>query len=112
MKFKHNVRIYDFLDMHVMNMLQVIQLTSPEGYEPTITSANDSKHCEGSSHYKDKGFDIRVRDYPKYSILKFKTTRHHIDNWIGEMRKYLPENKYKIIFGVRKHRDHIHINLI
>ena len=109
MKFKAGVRIYKFLKAESMLILQTIQDTAPEGYEPTITSANDSKHGDDSKHYEDCGFDIRTRDYPGFDLKNFEETQHVVHAWIVRMRKRLLTIQYDIIFGDKKHRDHIHI---
>ena len=109
MKFKSGVRIYKFMKTPVMWILQVVQDTAPEGYEPTVTSANDSRHGEGSLHYKDAAFDIRVIDYPGFDLARFEATRHVIDEWIGRMRRQLSKRQYDIVFGDPWHKNHIHI---
>ncbi len=109
MKFKGGVRIYKFLNVPVMKILQVVQDTAPKGYEPTVTSANDSVHGEYSLHYKDAAFDIRVFDYPGFNLARFSATRHVIDVWIAKMRTQLPPDQYDIIFGTKGHKNHIHI---
>lgn len=109
MKFKSNVRMYDFSDPAVMLILQVVQHTAPKGYEPTVTSANDSKHEPNSLHYKNRAFDIRVKDYPGFSLWRFEKTKGVIFEWIRRMRKFLPESDYDIIFGDAMHKNHIHI---
>lgn len=35
------------------------------GFDITITSANDSKHMNGSKHYEDLAYDLRTRDLSK-----------------------------------------------
>ena len=109
MKFKGNVHIYHFTEMKVMQILQAVQATVPENYEPTVTSANDSKHKPDSLHYQDRAFDIRVKDYPGFDLNRFEETRWVIDEWIARMREILNEYEYDIVFGDAKHRNHIHI---
>lgn len=111
-KFKRGVRIRDFTNNYVMLILQVVNDTAPEGYTPTITSANDSKHRKGSGHYDDKAFDIRVRDYPEFDETNMREGQFPIYQWIERMRKWLPEHSYLIVYGVRGHYNHIHIEYI
>ena len=109
MKFKSDVSIKSFTNPKVMKILQAVQDTAPEGYEPTVTSASDGIHMSTSKHYTDEAFDIRVRDYPGYDQDEFWHTRQNIDNWITRMRFYLTSMEYDIVFGDEEHRDHIHI---
>jgi len=109
MKFKSNVRMYEFMIIPALKILQAVQEAAPSGYEPTVTSACDGKHSETSLHAHHRAFDIRVYDYPGYKINDYEATRGAIEEWIERMRLYLPPNEYDIIFGDKHHRDHIHI---
>ena len=108
-KFKRGVRIQDFTNNYVMLILQIVNDTAPAGYVPTITSGNDSKHREGSAHYRDRAFDIRVRDYPGFDPNIKGQGQYPIYHWIDKMKQWLNPASYKIVYGVRGHYDHIHI---
>lgn len=109
MKYKSNVSI-KFLYPAMADLQNAIQLASPEGYEPTITSANDGKHSEDSLHYEDKADDIRTRDFPFFRLNDFENTRHHIDKWIEAIKIYLKNpDEFDFVFGDKNHRNHIHI---
>lgn len=101
--------MYEFMNVAVLKILQAVQDTAPPGYEPTVTSANDSRHSKNSLHHKDRAFDVRVKDYPGFNLYRFEATRHVIDGWIEKMRTYLDPGQYDIVFGGARHKNHIHI---
>jgi hypothetical protein len=70
-------------------------------YKLTITSAIDGEHTYNSHHYKGRAFDLRVRD-----ISSREATR--IAN---HLKKKLGDN-YRIFWGDRGHKDHIHLAYI
>ena len=108
MKYKSDVSI-KFLYPVMAELQNAIQLSSPEGYEPTITSANDGKHGVGSLHPDDKAYDIRVRDFPGFSLQEFEETKFIIYEWIERIKIYLKNpNDFDIVFGDENHRNHIH----
>ena len=112
MKFLPNVVINFPLRPEVLHILNVVELTAPTGYEPTITSGNDGTHGKNSLHYSDCAFDIRVKDYPGFKLwtnLNYKETKHEILSWIKKMREYLEVDKYDVIFDTPGHKNHIHI---
>jgi len=111
MKFKPEVRIYDFTDTSVMHILEVLEITCPHGYDPTITSANDGhKFHRGRGHKENRAFDVRVKDFPGFSLWRFKSTRWVIDQWIIRMKPMLPDSEYLILFGNdKRHKNHIHL---
>lgn len=89
-------------------MMYAVEKSAPDGYCPTITSINDSKHMKGSLHYHDRAIDIRVRDYPGFNLFRFEQTRGAVDKWVDRMKKYLPDD-YVVIWGTAGHKNHIHI---
>jgi len=112
MKYKKSVRQYKFMNSTFNHMLQAVQNTAPDGYEPTITSIADGKHGPGSLHPmpEHKAIDVRTRDYPGFNLyLNYNGTKCLIWAWIDRMRAELPRGQYDIVFDVPKHRDHIHI---
>ena len=88
MKYKSNVSI-KFLYPAMADLQNALELSSPESYEPTITSANDSNHSEKSLHYSDKAYDIRTMDFPFFKLNDFENTRFHVDKLIESIKIYL-----------------------
>ena len=82
----------------VVNIINVARETAPMLVRETvwITSANDSKHMEGSLHYKNQAFDIRI-----YNIIGDV----HVEavKWAERMALALGED-----YDVVKEKDHIH----
>ena len=62
-----------------------------------ITSANDSEHMEGSLHFKNRAFDIRI-----YNITG--PTETMAKGWVKNMKLILGRN-YDIVLET----DHIHV---
>ena len=81
----------------MVRILDIARDTAPPLINDTVwvTSANDSRHMEGSLHYKNRAFDIRTRNI----INK----NEHADQWVADMREQLGED-YDIILE----SDHIH----
>lgn len=67
------------------------------GKKITVTSTNDSKHQEGSLHYKDLAFDLRVLNIPEASV------RNKI---VAKMKQFLGAD-YDVILE----KDHIHCEI-
>ena len=55
--------IYD-----IFHLLEQVWNQFAPGMEPTITSANDSKHMENSLHYRNLAIDLRTKNLPKLVI--------------------------------------------
>ena len=110
MKFKSGVVIKRLIPETIEILLRVEE-TAPVGYEPTVTSAYRKPVAKFSFHGVNKAFDFRTRDVPGFDLNNFEVSRFIIDKWISRMRYYLPSYKYDIVFGDKKHRDHIHIEL-
>ena len=109
MKYKPDVSI-KFLYPKMAELQNAIINASPEGYEPTITSANDSTHMESSLHYHDKAYDIRTRDYPFFKLNDFENTKYHIEQWIKDIKMYLSNpDEFDFVFGDKNHQNHIHV---
>lgn len=83
---------------HIAKIIQVAADTAPPLSDNTlwITSANDSKHKDGSRHYTSEAFDIRTRNIVGNIAL---TARE----WAGRMQRQLGVD-YDVIFE----GDHIH----
>lgn len=62
-----------------------------------ITSANDSKHMDGSLHYANKAFDLRT-----YNLVG--PNRQMAEQWVRKMQLVLGED-YDIVLET----DHVHI---
>ena len=91
-------------------IMNAIQLASPPGYEPTITSANDGKRTNKKSlHYKDLAYDVRVKDFPGFGLQEFEETKFIIYDWIEKIKVHLQKpNDFDLVFGDKKHKNHIH----
>ena len=109
MKYKSNVSI-KFLYPAMADLQNALELSSPKEYEPTITSANDSRHSKNSLHYSDKAYDIRTRDVYGFDLDFPESTRGVIDKWIKSIKIYLKSpDEFDFVFGDKNHRNHIHI---
>lgn len=67
----------------------------------TITSAIDGKHVHNSQHYKGRAIDLRTRDISYLQASK-----------IAKYLSYKLGDDYRVIWGDRNHRDHMHIAYI
>lgn len=66
-----------------------------------ITSANDSKHKEGSAHYRDEAVDIRCNDRPK-----------SVDLRLVEYLQLTLGHKFLVLYEYEgTPNEHIHIQL-
>lgn len=87
----------------VQNMIQAARETAPELTDccVVITSANDGRHMDGSLHYKDRAFDIRIWNIKsKNSQLRHALAR----TWAARIAERLGED-YDVILE----SDHIHM---
>ena len=75
--------------------------TGDRDYKVTITSAIDGKHSNNSHHYKGRAFDLRVRDISRREATKIA---NNLKSELGD--------EYRIFWGDKGHRDHIHIAYI
>ena len=73
----------------------IVVRTSPPGYEPTITSAGDGVHKEGSRHYSGKAFDFRINDLP---------TEISVKTWVNRIQASLGNDYFVLL-----EQDHIHV---
>lgn len=62
--------------------------------QPTITSANDGKHMDGSLHYKNLAWDLRTRNLEEDQVAKILTS---LQSSLG------------IGWDVVQETDHIHV---
>ena len=62
MKLKRGVSLEGLVPQMAVALLVAKEEYSRIGAELTITSANDSKHREGSDHYLGRAVDLRTRD--------------------------------------------------
>ena len=61
------------LDM-IPHVMAAYKIFAPHIETLTVTSANDSKHMDGSKHYEDNALDFRVWDmstFPRWAIVKY-----------------------------------------
>lgn len=75
-------------------IIEALNLLPFSGYTPTITSANDGKHMDGSLHYKNHALDIRCTDLPKTSWTSY-----------AELLKVRLGPEYDVVLE----KDHIHV---
>uniref|UniRef100_A0A6M3LK27 Peptidase n=1 Tax=viral metagenome TaxID=1070528 RepID=A0A6M3LK27_9ZZZZ len=69
------------------------------GVVPTITSACDGRHKEGSLHYKGLAWDWRIWGlyYPEVVAWQIRERLQGVDK------------NYDVVYGDKDHLDHIHI---
>lgn len=72
------------------------------GDTPIITSGAEGKHMEGSKHYKNEAWDLRVWGL------------HDPTSMADELRNKLNEDgeKWLVLFGDKDHKDHIHVQTL
>jgi len=75
--------------------------TGKYNYRVTITSAIDGKHSHNSHHYKGRAFDLRVRDISSREATKIA---NKLKDELG--------GEYRISWGDKGHKDHIHLAYI
>lgn len=82
----------------IVRIIDVARATAPELTDKTvwITSANDSHHMEGSLHYADRAFDIRIRNV--------KDGEKSINFWATKIAAALGPD-----YDVIREKDHIHV---
>jgi len=69
------------------------------GDTPTLTSAADGKHMEGSKHYIAEAWDLRV--WGLHNPLAMSDALRARLNQDGE--------KWIVLYGDAHHKDHIHV---
>uniref|UniRef100_A0A6H1ZPD2 Uncharacterized protein n=1 Tax=viral metagenome TaxID=1070528 RepID=A0A6H1ZPD2_9ZZZZ len=71
------------------------------GNTPTITSAADGKHMEGSFHYINQAWDLRVWGLRDPAAMA------------KDLKEKLEEdgNEWRVLFGDEWHRDHMHVEV-
>lgn len=81
----------------IVRMINVARATAPKLSDNTlwITSANDSKHMDGSLHYKNRAFDIR--------IWNVEGGIDEVKRWVVKMQTCLNDD-----YDVVLEKDHIH----
>jgi hypothetical protein len=64
-RLKHGVKLTDLKPQMVLAAFIVAECMKrlDPGCSATITSANDSKHKDGSLHYFGRAFDFRTKDF-------------------------------------------------
>lgn len=86
----------------VQTIIQTARETAPELIDKTvwITSANDSQHKQGSLHYKNRAFDIRI-----WNIKADTSSKRHAlaRRWVVDMNNRLGRD-----YDVLLEADHIH----
>ena len=88
-------------DERVVRILHAARDTAPELVDNIlwVTSANDGKHKEGSKHYTNEAFDIRIRNIRGPLVSQAR-------GWRDRMRSALGKD-YDVILE----HDHLHAEL-
>lgn len=97
---KDDVRINGaHLDPVMVRIIDVARETAPMLEKGTvwITSANDSEHMEGSLHFKNRAFDIRIKNI-------IGDVKHEARLWAERMQVLLGDN-----YDVLLEKTHLHI---
>lgn len=86
-------------DPVMVRIIEVARDTAPmlESGTVWITSANDGNHSEGSLHYENRAFDIRIKNIIGH-------VRNEAQLWAERMQNALG-NRYDVLLE----RNHIHI---
>ena len=94
-KFKQGVRLHPkmFQDYRIARIVWVAQSEAPDGYDVTITSGCEGKHCKNSAHYSGKAIDLRTRDVPADPQV-----------WANRIQQALGSNYFVLLES-----DHIHV---
>jgi len=85
-----------------LDLLQCLdEVWSRWGDTPTITSGGDGKHMEGSYHYINRAWDIRVWGL------------HNPQTEADQLRDRLNEtgNEWRVLYGDEHHKDHMHVEV-
>ena len=96
-KFKAGVVVHPYTvrSSEMMRILDVADTETPAGYDVTVTSGCEGKHSPGSSHYKGKAWDLRIRDFPG-----------DVKIWVARIKEALGSRYFVLLES-----DHIHIQL-
>lgn len=100
----------------VAKILKVALSTAPEMVDNTVwvTSANDGEHGEGSFHFKDQAFDIRIRNVKGFvwgtQPNEAYIYQEIVYRWVRRLRDTLGSD-YDVVYADDDggHMDHIHI---
>jgi hypothetical protein len=94
-KFKSGVVVlpYSIRSPEVMRILDIAASEAPDGYRVTVTSGCEGEHAAGSSHYRGKAWDLRIRDFPG-----------NVETWVERIRRALGDRYFVLLES-----DHIHI---
>jgi hypothetical protein len=86
-------------DPVMVKIIDVARETAPMLEKGTvwITSANDSEHMEGSLHYENRAFDIRIKNI-------IGARNHEARLWAERMQVALGDD-----YDVLLEKDHIHV---
>jgi len=63
-RFKSSVRFINLTPVLAYILSAVLEADKYFPEDMVITSVNDSKHSEGSAHYRDEAIDLRCNDRP------------------------------------------------
>jgi hypothetical protein len=61
---KSGVVFKEFNEYFFLFMVALRNAGNKFGHNYTVTSANDGTHCDDSYHYKDTGWDVRLKNLP------------------------------------------------
>lgn len=115
LKFKNGVHINGrHFDPEVRRILDVVRITAPKMVDGAVwvTSANDGTHEDGSKHFTDEAFDVRVRNLKgfKWGPDGRFFFCEEADAWAKRIRFELG-SAYDVVYGDEDHIDHIHVEL-
>lgn len=99
-KFLDSVKINGaHFEPHIARILQLARDTAPPFVDATlwVTSANDGRHMQGSRHYTNEAFDLRVRNIRGHVSREAK-------EWAARLKERLGRG-YDVVFE----GDHIHV---
>jgi hypothetical protein len=88
------------LNDHFLQFIEALhEVWTRWGDTPTITAGADGKHMEGSKHYKNDAWDVRVWGL------------HNPQKQADQLRERLKEidAQWIVLYGDEDHLDHIHV---
>jgi hypothetical protein len=113
LEFKYGIKINGrHFDPEIRRILDVVRLTAPPmlAQEIYVTSANDGGHKEGSKHFTDEAFDIRIRNVKdfKWGVTGDFIYNDIVNAWVRQIALELGSD-YDVVYGDKNHLSHIHI---
>jgi hypothetical protein len=85
--------------LRILTVVEAADRQFPEGM--VITSVNDSRHADGSAHYRDEALDLRCNDRPR-----------HVDLELCRFLEATLGPRFLVLYeGAGTTNEHIHIQL-